>query len=100
MVLSQSLGYLWAYPGLIHYILLICENVSLDSSTMQLAGSGSGSGSIIFLKNAVLGLGLGFGLTLTLTLKQYSLKKGIDPDLGPGRDPEFYWLPVITFEFP
>ena len=29
-------------------------------------------------------------ITLTLTLKQYSLKKEIDPDLGPGRDPAFY----------
>ena len=25
-----------AYPGLVHYVLLICENVSLDWSTMQL----------------------------------------------------------------
>ena len=39
VVLSQSLGYLWAYPGLIHYILLICENVSLDWSTMQPVGN-------------------------------------------------------------
>ena len=38
VVLSQSLGYLWAYPGLIHYILLICENVSLDWSTMEIVG--------------------------------------------------------------
>ena len=63
-----------------------------------------GSGSIFFLKNTVLGLGLGFELTLILTLiltlKQYSLNKEIDPDLGPGRDPAFYWHPVITFEFP
>ena len=29
-------------------------------------------------------------LTLILTLKQYSLNKEIDPDLGPGRDPAFY----------
>ena len=29
-------------------------------------------------------------ITLILTLKQYSLKKEIDPDLGPGRDPAFY----------
>ena len=28
-----------AYPGLIHYVLLICENVSLDWSTMQLFGN-------------------------------------------------------------
>ena len=28
-----------AYPGLIHYVLLICENVSLDWSTMQLVGN-------------------------------------------------------------
>ena len=26
-------------PGIIHYILLICENVSLDWSTMQLVGN-------------------------------------------------------------
>ena len=48
-----------AYPGLIHYVVLICENVSLDWSTMQLvgnygcqqnAGSGPESGSIFFLK--------------------------------------------------
>ena len=31
-------------------------------------------------------------ITLILTLKQYSLNKEIDPDLGlgPGRDPAFY----------
>ena len=29
-------------------------------------------------------------LILTLTLKQYSLNKEIDPDLGPGSDPAFY----------
>ena len=29
-------------------------------------------------------------ITVKLTLKQYSLKKGIDPDLGPGSDPAFY----------
>ena len=28
-----------AYPGLVHYVLLICENVSLDWSTMQLVGN-------------------------------------------------------------
>ena len=39
VVLTRSLGYLWAYPGLIHYILLICENVSLDWSKMQLVGN-------------------------------------------------------------
>ena len=39
-------------------------------------------------------------ISLILTLKQYSLNKEIDPDLGPGRDPAFYWHPVITFEFP
>ena len=55
-----------AYPGLIHYVALICENVSLDWSTMQLVGNygcqyNAGSGSIFLLKNAVLGLGLGFG---------------------------------------
>ena len=29
-------------------------------------------------------------ITLILTLKQYSLNKEIDPDLGLGRDPAFY----------
>ena len=28
-----------AYPALIHYVVLICENVSLDWSTMQLVGN-------------------------------------------------------------
>ena len=63
-------------PGINTLYLLICGNVSLDWSTMELvgkygcqnAGSGPGLGSISLLKNAVLGLGLGFGLTLTLTL--------------------------------
>ena len=29
-------------------------------------------------------------ITLILTLKQYSLKKEMEPYLGPGRDPAFY----------
>ena len=29
-------------------------------------------------------------ITLILTLKQYSLNKEIEPDLGPSRDPAFY----------
>ena len=32
--------------------------------------------------------------------KTVFFEKEIDSDLGPGRDPAFYWHPVITFEFP
>ena len=86
-------------PGIIHYILLICENVSLDWSTMQLvdnygcqqnAGSGPESGSIFFLKIRV---------GVRVDTNPNPNPNPIDPDLGSGRDPAFYWHPVITFEF-
>ena len=62
---------------------------------------GVGVGVQLFLKYAVLGLGLTLNLTpnltliLTLTLKQHSLKKYIDPNLGSDPDPApaFYWHP-------
>ena len=96
-----------AYPGLIHYVALICENVSLDWSTMQLVGnygcqqnarSGSGPGVYLLFKEYCFRVRVRVrddtnpnpNITLILTLKQYSLNKEIDPDLGPGRDPAFY----------